>query len=1394
MLTIAILSLASLAYYLGLTSVDYFFKGGEPPGKWFGDAAKVLGLTGIIEKEDLSKIFRGFHPRTDEPLVQNADEKSGRRKRRPAWDLTFSAPKTASCMITTKLWSSVRTLHDEAVHKTMEFLQKTRAVTRVGSVSKGDWRFELAMIMAALFEHSVSRELDPQLHTHALLANMCVTEDGEFRSLHSPPFFGNRQRHFLGAYYRAQFAYDLRTELKLETYREGTSFDIRGIPEELVKFWSKRRIQIKKYLKKNGEKGGAAAAKAALETRRTKEDIPPRKEILERWKKEARSHGMTSRVVDGLQRAKPRNHEDDLPKALNQSLKNMYRNGVSHFSEIDLRIEVLQEAVNWGLPPDMILEGVDKLIKDNEKLVCLGEYYGETRFTTRKILKREKQLLANTKALRHAKGPIADLKLIKKVLAKYPKMNEEQRRAVEHLTRSPGRFRLMDGQAGTGKTSMVLKASKEIWEQMGLRVVGAAPTGKAAVELQEATGIPTDTIHRHLVDFKKSLAYPVKHHLKQLYRAVRGKRTYRLKTLKPVKIDPKTIYVTDEMSMVDSRQWKMLTDLVRLGGGTFAGTGDGRQLPPVEGGAPFQSLCRRMGAAKLGQIVRQKEEWARVAAKLVSQGEAGQALAMYAERGLVNVGESTDEALEMLVRDWSVRGIKRPERAPILVSTNELMEKANDMCQAERLKAGVLNKNKSAVIVDEDENHNVKYQKRIYESDRVLFTKNDRRLGVRNGFMGTVLNVGRFGRSITVRLDSGQCVIIPVKDYKHLRLGYSITVYKAQGGTFVESYVLAGGGPQQDLPTSYVELTRSIHSTRIYTNQDLLDESLQDVEKSQLANQMSVAPDLSLASDLLDNLPPDESDKLLSKSKELPPLAKSTPWWEPKEKVAESEKSKSQQWNKKESQPKSEKDTILPERERVRKEHKKRKEEHFTAKRKVAKQEKDEQCILEQTQDDEERRRLLKQQNAAIVSQPMSSRKSTELTEELIEFHLHQFEGRRELAKEKRKHTEREQEELSNPPSPKPKKKEEPKPEPHPSASQPGIGSELETTKQEWEERDLALTQAKQEYGDREREEIQSTPAPMSEEGENPEPNDSTPKPEIDPDLEKAKQEWELRGKTLAEGKREHAKRERGELRKPPKKRSEKKEHPTPETSIPMPDVASELNNFKQELEQRGIAHAKAKHDHDERGKEEIRKAGMEQTDEERKRLLQSMLSRSESKAQTTLSPTSNMNIDVLKAMLPTMKDQEFFAVVREESGSDSMAELLKSELSTISPKKPVVLEPEVLTPEEAGFGDFVGVPDSQTIEVPYSEELVPPGPKVKSVGFDEPRLPNSGVRYDDYVGNSLPTVTPNCLPQPSMPKPVDNTARINSDYNSTGAAQTARTQADSPPIIVQQNNNPCGQ
>ena len=430
----------------------------------------------------------------------------------------------------------------------------------------------------------------------------------------------------------------------------------------------------------------------------------------------------------------------------------------------------------------------------------------------------------------------------------------EQVKAVRYLTQSSSSVRILTGYAGTGKT-YALRTCVDIWKRKGYRVVGTAHTGQAAEVLEAGTGIPCTTLTRFLGDYRLSAATQAKHHARQLARAAKKRRTYRFKQPRPQKIDDGTIVLVDEASMINTRQMEKLAAYVGSRGATLCLVGDPAQLPAVEGGSPFLSMAHRLGHVTMEDIRRQKEPWARQAAKLFATGAVGPALAMYARHKQVQTRETAEEAMQQMCLDWTAHGLITPEKAIILTNTNEESEEANRLCQKHRLNARTIKSNKWLEVVDVGDGKGTIYRNRVHVGERVLFTKNSNGrsgYGVNNGSLGKVISIDGLERVLYVRLDNGDLVDIPVRKYKHIRLGYAATTHRSQGSTIPHVQVLATGSEMQNMAASYVQATRGSDDTVFYTTHAMLDESLEDVENSRLAESMSRQIDLTLASDLLE--------------------------------------------------------------------------------------------------------------------------------------------------------------------------------------------------------------------------------------------------------------------------------------------------------------------------------------------------------------------------------------------------------------------------------------------------------------------------------------------------------------------------------------------------------------
>lgn len=349
-------------YYLSLSREDYYVGGGEPPGVWHGKGSEALGLIGTVEAAQLRNLFRGFSPDGARALTQrrtNAEVAT----HAPGWDLTFSAPKSVSCLwsqLPADKRSDIEDIHYQAVKAALDYLEEVAGETRVG---KGGKRLLSASLVFATFEHGTSRALDPQLHTHCLLMNAVVCEDGKTRAASSHSIF--REKMAAGALYRAQFAYLLQMQLGLSTRRVRDWFELDGVSPSLVEEFSKRSQAIDEVKEQRQVSSPAALARIAIETRSPKE-TPSRRELFSQWQATGAAFGWSTAEALSLLEAKEL-RQRSLPERVSQFVST-----TEIFTRRQLIDRVAEAAVGSGWSIEQVISHTDALLGSEREVAVLG--------------------------------------------------------------------------------------------------------------------------------------------------------------------------------------------------------------------------------------------------------------------------------------------------------------------------------------------------------------------------------------------------------------------------------------------------------------------------------------------------------------------------------------------------------------------------------------------------------------------------------------------------------------------------------------------------------------------------------------------------------------------------------------------------------------------------------------------------------------------------------------------------------------------------------------------------------------------------------------------------------------------------------------------------------------
>ena len=428
-------------------------------------------------------------------------------------------------------------------------------------------------------------------------------------------------------------------------------------------------------------------------------------------------------------------------------------------------------------------------VRTSPELVALGQDgRGRERFTTREMLATEAWLERSAEVMAKRSGHrvrAAGLNQAEGAAARTRGLvlGEEQHDALAHITGGAD-LSLVVGYAGTGKSAM-LGVAREAWEAQGYVVRGAALSGIAAENLEGGSAIPSRTIAS----------------LEHAWGQGRDELTSR------------DVLVIDEAGMIGSRQLERVLSAVEMAGAKVVLVGDPEQLQAIEAGAAFRALSERHGAAEITEVRRQREAWQREATREMATGRTSHGLDRYQEAGMVMGHATHAEAREAVVAGWDAGRCAalaegREESRVILAHTRADVAELNQLARGRMRDAGALGEDQTVATG--------RGERAFAAGDRVMFLRNERSLGVKNGSLGQVEAVTP-GR-MAVRLDDGRSVAFDLKDYADIDHGYAATIHKAQGVTVDRAHVLASSG--LDRHGAYVALTRHRDGVELHYGAD----------------------------------------------------------------------------------------------------------------------------------------------------------------------------------------------------------------------------------------------------------------------------------------------------------------------------------------------------------------------------------------------------------------------------------------------------------------------------------------------------------------------------------------------------------------------------------------------
>ena len=397
-------------------------------------------------------------------------------------------------------------------------------------------------------------------------------------------------------------------------------------------------------------------------------------------------------------------------------------------------------------------------------------------------------------------------------------LDELQLKAVEESIKN-GLF-ILSGGPGTGKTTTINMIIR-FFESEGMDIFLAAPTGRAAKRMTEATGFEAKTIHR-LLELNSALSEDDTR-----------KANFERNQENPLEAD---VVIIDEMSMVDIQLFQALLKAI-LPGTRLILVGDVDQLPSVGPGQVLRDLMnsRAFSTVTLEKIFRQAGQSDIVVnAHRINRGEQ-----ITLERNDVNV---IYKHMIQLIQDMLPRYVGATS-FDIQVLTP--MRKGSLGCET-------LNEILQRYLNPADPHKKEHaYGNTVFrEGDKVMQIKNnyqieweivgrynipiDKGMGVFNGDMGRVKEINDTMSTLLVEFDDGRRVNYPFSALEELELSYAITIHKSQGSEYPAVILPLLGGPRMLFNRNllYTGITRARNCVTILGSSETVRNMIENVSEN----------------------------------------------------------------------------------------------------------------------------------------------------------------------------------------------------------------------------------------------------------------------------------------------------------------------------------------------------------------------------------------------------------------------------------------------------------------------------------------------------------------------------------------------------------------------------------
>lgn len=796
------------------------------------------------------QMFREEHrrsPRTNEELARwIANQRKPQQQSVAGFDLVFTPTKSVSIawgLGNERLRKGIENAHEKAIEDALTYLENNAVYTRRGA---GGIRQEETKsgLIASKFRHYDSREGDPNLHDHLVVANKVQGKDGRWLTLDGRMLYA----HGVAAseLYNSKIAEYIHADLGLEfvgNERKGKKiYELAGISSETITAFSSRRNQVsktleeleKKYIQEHGYAPNEKARiklsqQATLATRPHKSEARSLAELHNVWTQSVSDKGLNLPTNEALLPHLQEASTAHAAQVVEERAVALATADAQHAANI---IECLEATRSTWKRTHIEAEtrryfrdvtsgsGVDEakfkatVAATVEQSVALNDFAQEKhlpdnllRSDGSSVYRRADAELFSSTGIYQAERNLVRAATSEKIIpaathdlfnsqrdylkAKGALLSSTQEDMARAFVTDERLLVVGIGPAGAGKTTS-MKVAVDTVHATGQRVFGLAPTAVAASVMKNELDIEASTIASFIGD-NSQIALQIK---------------------------PGDMILVDEIGMATTPDLAKILDIARERGASVRGIGDYRQLAAIGSGGALRLVEAKAGAIYLEDVFRFKnkeEAAASLALREPSLVGDDKPFGWYLDNKRITAGSKEGMVADVFAA-YSA-DVAAGKESLMLAGTNEDVKALNVLGQNAAIAQGAVHESQTKNVLLDDGTC-------AYIGDKVLTRKNNYQLKtnqgkdfVKNGDLWHIRAIAEDGALLLQHINHQGMVGLPSAYVReNVQLGYASTINRAQGSTVDTTHTVVDAAT--DRASAYVALSRGRESNRLYVATD----------------------------------------------------------------------------------------------------------------------------------------------------------------------------------------------------------------------------------------------------------------------------------------------------------------------------------------------------------------------------------------------------------------------------------------------------------------------------------------------------------------------------------------------------------------------------------------------